>query len=90
LVLSFFGATNIIKIVNNLIFEQVKKIFAKTLRIIVFFTQKFAIKPSKISIWDQGSGKNLFRIPDTGSKRHRIPIRDTDSFVSQLVCYCST
>jgi hypothetical protein len=33
------------KIVNNFIFEQVKKIFlAKTPRIIVLFTQKFVIK----------------------------------------------
>jgi hypothetical protein len=57
------------KIVNNFIFEQVKKFFlAKTLRIIVLFTQKFLIKLSKIWVWDQGPrsriwnpGKNLFR-----------------------------
>ncbi len=36
------------KIVNNFIFEQVKKIFlAKTFRIIVLFAQKFVIKLSK-------------------------------------------
>jgi hypothetical protein len=33
------------KIVNNLIFEQVKKnVLARTLRIIILFTQKFFIK----------------------------------------------
>ncbi len=32
--------------------------------IIEFFTQKFVTKLSKIWVWDPGSGKNLFRIPD--------------------------
>jgi hypothetical protein len=54
------------KIVNNLFFEQVKKIFlAKTLRILGLFTQKFVIKLSKIWVWDPGS-VNLSRIPDPG------------------------
>jgi hypothetical protein len=65
------------KIINNIIFEQVNRFFlAITLRIIVpvFFTQKFVIKlDPKIWFWDQGYGKNLFRVPDPGSKRHRIP-----------------
>jgi hypothetical protein len=44
------------KIVNNFIFEQVKKIIlAKTLRIVVLVTQKFVIKLSKIWVWDPGS-----------------------------------
>jgi hypothetical protein len=56
---------------NNFIFEQVKEIFlAKTLRIIVLSYQKFVIKPSKIWVWDPETGKNQFRIPDPGSKRH--------------------
>jgi hypothetical protein len=28
---------------------------------------------SNIWVWDPGSGKNLFRIPDPGVKKHRIP-----------------
>jgi hypothetical protein len=40
-------------------------------RIIEVFTQNIVTKPSKIWVWDPGSGKNLFRIP--GSKKHRIP-----------------
>ncbi len=54
--------------------------FAKTLRIIVLYTQKFVIKLSKIwvgdpgsGIQDPGSGRNLFRVPYPGSKRHHIP-----------------
>jgi hypothetical protein len=30
------------------------------------FYSKIVTKLSKISIWDHGSGKNLFRIPDPG------------------------
>jgi hypothetical protein len=55
------------KIVNNFIFEQVKNIIlAKALRSIVFFTEKFVTKLSKIWVWDPGSGKILF--PDPGSR----------------------
>jgi hypothetical protein len=58
-------------------------------RIIELFTQKIATKLSKIwvwdpgsEIWDPGSGKNLFRIPDPGVKKppdlgYRIRIRNT-------------
>jgi hypothetical protein len=57
------------KIANNLIFKQVKKFFlAKTLGVIVL-----VIKLSKIWILNPGSGKNLFRIPDPGLKRHLFP-----------------
>jgi hypothetical protein len=31
-------------------------------------------------IRDPGSGKNLFRIPDPGFKKHRIRIRNTASY----------
>ncbi len=59
-----FLATNIIKLYQNY-FSTGKKIFlAKTLRIIVLFTQKLL---SKLGVL--GSGKKT--IP--GSKRHRIP-----------------
>ncbi len=41
------------KIVNNFIFEHVKKVFlAKTLRIIVLFAPKIVIKLLKIWVWD--------------------------------------
>ncbi len=51
------------KIVNNF-FEQVKIFLAKTLRILVLFTQKFVINQKKGL--DSGIRKNLFRIPDPG------------------------
>jgi hypothetical protein len=45
-----------------------KKIWANFQRIIELFTQKIVNKLSKIWVWDPGSGKNLFRIPDPGSR----------------------
>jgi hypothetical protein len=55
---------NIMKIVNNVIFEQIQKfVTAKTLRILVLFTQTFVIKLSKIWVWDQVVKK----APDFGS-----------------------
>jgi hypothetical protein len=46
---SIFRSHRYHKILDNFVFEQVKKIFlAKTLKIIVLFTQKFVIKISKI------------------------------------------
>jgi hypothetical protein len=47
-----------------------RNFLAKTLRILVLVTQKFVIKLSKIWGWDPE--KDLFRIPDPGSKRQRI------------------
>jgi hypothetical protein len=35
----------------------------------LLFTQKIVTKLSKIWVWDPGSGKNLFRIPDPGVKK---------------------
>jgi hypothetical protein len=66
-----------------------KKIWANFQRIIELFTQKIATKLSKIWIWDTGSGKNLFRIPDPGVKKapepgSRIRIRNTAYNVSGL------
>jgi hypothetical protein len=64
-------------------FDQVKKILlAKTLRIIVLFTQRFVIKLQKIGFWDPGHGKKQFRIPvqkGTGSRfrvRNTVPVLD--------------
>jgi hypothetical protein len=58
------------------------KIWPNFIRIIEVFTQKIVTKPSKIWVWDPGSGKNLFRIPDPGVKKapdpgSRIRIRNT-------------
>jgi hypothetical protein len=50
-----------------------KKIWANFQRTIEFFTQKIFKKLSKIWIWDPGSGKNLFRIPDPGVKKAPDP-----------------
>jgi hypothetical protein len=44
------------------------KIWANFLRIIELFTQKIVTKLSKVWVWDPGSEKNLFRIPDPGVK----------------------
>ncbi len=69
------------KIVNYFSFEVLKKkIWANFQRIIELFTKKIVKKLLKIWSWDPGSdirdpgsGKNLFRIPDPGVKKHRIP-----------------
>jgi hypothetical protein len=37
------------------------------------FTQKIVTMLSKIWVWDPGSGKNLFRIPDPGDKKAPDP-----------------
>jgi hypothetical protein len=50
-----------------------KKIWANFQRIIEIFTQKLVSKLSKIWVWDPGSGKNLFRIPDPGVKKAPDP-----------------
>ncbi len=71
------------KIENNFSFEVPnKKIWANFQRIIELFTQKIVTKLSKIWVWDPGSGKNLFRIPDPGVKKapdpgSQIRIRNT-------------
>jgi hypothetical protein len=50
-----------------------KKMWADFRRIIELFTQKIVTKLSKIWVWDPGSGKNLFRIPDPGVKKAQDP-----------------
>jgi hypothetical protein len=59
-----------------------KKMWPNFPRIIEVFTQTIVTKPSKIWVWDPGSGKNLFRIPDPGVEKapdpvSRIRIRNT-------------
>ncbi len=50
-----------------------KKMWANFQRIFELFTQKIVTKLSKIWVLDQGSGKNLFRIPDPGVKNAPDP-----------------
>jgi hypothetical protein len=64
---------------TNFIFKMLnKKIWANFQRIKELFTQKLSLSSQKYGFGirdrDPGSGKNLFRIPD--SKRHRIPDPD--------------
>jgi hypothetical protein len=62
------------KIVNYFSFEVLKKkIWANFLRIIELFTKKIVKKLLKIWSWDPGSGKNLFWIPDPGSRGQKAP-----------------
>jgi hypothetical protein len=46
-----------------------KKIWANFQRIIELFAQKIVAKLSKVWVWDRGSGKNLFLIPNPGVKK---------------------
>ncbi len=50
-----------------------KKICAHFQRIVEIFTQKIFNILSDIWVWDPGSGKNLFRIPDPGVKKAPDP-----------------
>jgi hypothetical protein len=62
------------KIENYFSFEVLKKkLWANFQRIIELFTQKIVTKLSKIWLWDPGSGKNLFRVPDPGVKKAPDP-----------------
>ncbi len=62
------------KIVNYFSFEVLKKkIWANFQRMIELFTKKIVKKLLKIWSCDPGCGKNLFRIPDPGVKKHPIP-----------------
>jgi hypothetical protein len=64
------------KIENYFSFEVLKKkIWANFQRIIELFTQKIVTKLSKIWLWDSGSGKTLFRIPDPDPQHWWIRIR---------------
>jgi hypothetical protein len=62
------------KIENYFIFETLKKkIWANFQRIIELFAQKIVTKLSKIWVWDPGSRKNIFWIPDPGVKKAQDP-----------------
>jgi hypothetical protein len=72
-----------------------KKIWANFQRIMELFTQKIVTMLSKIWVWDTGSGKNLFRIPDPGVKKAPDPgsgsatLELTLSFLSIFLFLCS-
>ncbi len=62
------------KIENYFIFETLKKkIWANCWRIKELFAQKIVTKLLKIWVWDPGSRKNLFWIPDPGVKKAPDP-----------------
>jgi hypothetical protein len=85
---SFFCSHKFHKIEYYFIFEMLKKnIWANFQRIFKFLPKKFSLCSQiyGFGIEDLGSGKNLFRIPDPGSRVKRAPdpgswirIRNTD------------
>jgi hypothetical protein len=64
-----------------------KKIWANFQRIIELFAQKIVTKLSNVWVWDPGSGKNLFRIPDPRVKKAPDPGSGSATLVFQ--CYGS-
>jgi hypothetical protein len=88
----FFVVTNFTKLNIILFLKCWRKIWANFQRIIEVFTQTIFTKLSKIWVWDPGSGKNLFRILDPGSRGQkgtgsRIRIRNTGFFASACLHY---
>jgi hypothetical protein len=75
-------------VINNFIFEQVTKNFLSQ-NTKNYNTLKFVVKLSKIWVWYPESKiqdpKNLFRIPDPGSKRHRIPDPDPQHCLLRII-----
>jgi hypothetical protein len=72
-VIPFFVTTNFTKL-NIIYFGNAKeKIWADFQRIIEVFYPKRITKLSKIWVWDPGSGKNLFRIPDPRGQKAPDP-----------------
>jgi hypothetical protein len=68
------------------------KIWDNFQKIIELFTKKIVKKLLKIWSWDPGSGirdpgsgKNLFRIPDPGVKKHPIPDPGSGSATLALI-----
>jgi hypothetical protein len=60
-------------------------------KIIELSTHKIVTKLSKIWVWDPGSGKNLFRIPDSGVKKAPDPrsatLSKSDSSIQQAAVH---
>ncbi len=74
-VITFYAATNFTKLQIILVFECWRKKFGPIFKelYVELFTQKIDTQLSKIWVWDPGSGKNLFRIPDPGVKKAPDP-----------------
>ncbi len=71
---TFFCGHKFHKIENYFIFELLKnKIWTNFQRIKELFIKKIVTKLSQIWVWDPGKIYPGYRIPDQGSKRHRIP-----------------
>ncbi len=69
------------KISQNLILFN----FLNFPRIIELFTQKIVTMLSIIWVWDPGSGKNLFRVPDPGVKKAPDPGSGSATLGSQTL-----
>jgi hypothetical protein len=61
-----------------------EKILVNFQRIIELFPKKWVIKLSKIWVWNPGSRKNLFPIPDPGVKKKPDPGSQTLIFLSKI------
>ncbi len=76
-VITFLVATNFTKLQIILVLKCWRKKFGPIFKEFQnFLPKKFSISSQKYGYWDPGSGKNLFRIPEPGVKRHRIPDPD--------------
>jgi hypothetical protein len=71
-----------------LFFKRLKKtIWANFQRIVEVFTQKIFNMLSNIWVWDPGSGKNLFWIPDPGVNKALDPGSAT---LGAIIFQCGT
>jgi hypothetical protein len=86
---NFLCSHKFYKIANYFSFEELKKkIWASFQRIIELFPLNIVSKLSKIWVWDPGSGKNLFRIPDPGVKKAPDPGSGSATLSSTPPCLC--
>ncbi len=83
---TFFRSHKNHQIENYINFELVKKKFwANLQRIIELSTKKIVIKLSNICVWDPGSGKSLFRIPDPGPGVKKAPDPGSATPIGEVV-----
>jgi hypothetical protein len=71
-VMLFFAVTNFTKLII-LFFKCLRKKFGPIFKELLKFLPKKCSLLSNIWVWDPGSGKNLFRIPDPGIKKASDP-----------------
>ncbi len=82
-VISFYVATNFTNLNIILVLKCWRKKFGPIfIELQNFLPKKLSLNSPKVWVWDPGSGKNLFRIPDPGVKKapdpgSRIRIRNT-------------